>query len=161
MTQLGNFRDDYYNAAAVLTNSAVSKITTALAATVLTAAQLSGAQDQYLAVSGQTTAQTATTDTAANIVANIQNAVAIAAALPTAYPTLQSGAQGSPPPGAPNFFNFTYTLSIVNGNTAAGALTLTGGTGVTFTGSAVVAVATTAIYVVTVTPGAVNFNRAQ
>jgi hypothetical protein len=168
MTQLGNFRDDYYNAAAVLTNSSVAKITTALSGTVLTAAQLSGAQDQYLNISGQTAAQTATTDTAANIVANLLNAVATAQASPATFPLIGSGAQGNPPAGVPNLFNFTYTLSIVNSNVTAGTLTLTAGAGVTFTGSNVVVFGTsataptTAIFVVTVTsPTSVNFNRAQ
>lgn len=168
MTQLGNFRDDYYNASGVLTNSKVTSITTALAATVLTAAQISGAQDQYLNISGQTTAQTATTDTAANIVTNLQNAVAAAQASPATFPLIGSGAQGNPPPGIPNLFNFTYTLSIVNANLTAGTLTLTGGAGVTFTGSNVVVFGTsataptTAIFVVTVTsPTSVNFSRAQ
>lgn len=160
MPALGAFTSDYYNASSVLTNSAVSKITTALSATVLTAAQLSGAQDQYLNISGQTSAQTATTDTAANIIANLQNAV-----------NLANIAAGNPlgvqPAGVPNLVNLTYTLTIANANLTAGTLTLTAGTGVTITGSAAVvftaaaATPTVGVYVVTVTsPTTINLNRA-
>lgn len=163
MTQfLGAFRDDFYNALNVLPQSQSVAISGALSATVLTAAQLSGAGDCYIVESGQTSAQTATTDTAANIIASLQNAVA------TAWKTT-AFAQGSvvPPAGIPNLFNVTWTLTINNQNLTAGTLTLTAGTGVTLatagtTSATVVTFSTFAIYVATITgPAAVTFTRVQ
>src|ERR1700729_399132 len=127
MAFLGAFRDDYYNAANVLSQSQFTAISTALSATVLTAAQMSGACDCYIVASGQTAAQTATTDSAANIIANIQNAVNTAWKGQTAF-----GSQSVvPAPGVPNLFNVTWTLTFNNQNTSTGAITLTPGTGVT------------------------------
>lgn len=154
MSQLGVFRDDYYNATAVLTAAGVVAITTNLSATVLTAAQLVGAQDQYLRISGQTAAQTATTDTAANIIAALQAAVQAA--------NIAAGAPlGVQPPGVPNLTNVSYTLSIVNANTTSGVLTLSAGAGVTISGlTGTVAITATATYVVTVTsPSTVTLYR--
>lgn len=160
MTQLGVFKDDYYNSVSVLTNSQVTLLTGALSATILTAAQLAGAGDVYINVSGQTAAQTATTDTAANIIAQLQNAIQ-AANIAAGNPL------GVQPAGVPNLTNLSYTLSIVNANTSSGALTLTAGTGVTHTGSLVIPVQAataqaTAVFVVTVTsPTTINLARAQ
>src|ERR1700722_15247771 len=124
-TFLGAFRDDFYNAVNVLPQSQTVALSGALSATVLTAAQISGAGDIYLVESGQTAAQTATTDTAANIIANLQNAVNTAWKGQTAF-----GSQTVvPPAGVPNLFNLTWTLSINNQNLAGGTLTLTGGRG--------------------------------
>jgi hypothetical protein len=163
MTQyLGAFREDFYNAINVLPQSQSTAITTALSGTVLTAAQLSGSGDNYLVISGQTTAQTATTDTATNIIANLQNAVANAWKGQTGF------APGVfPPSGVTNLFNIAFTLTINNQNTTSGALTLTAGTGVTLAAlgglsSTVVAVTTVSVWVVTVTGlAAVTITRVQ
>lgn len=161
MAFLGAFRDDYYNALSVLPNSQYVALTGALSATVLTAAQLSGAGDCYIVESAQTSAQTATTDTAANIIANLQTAVATAWKGQTAF-----GSQTVVPPnGVPNLFNVTWTLTINNQNLTAGTLTLTAGTGVTLatagtTSATVITFSTLAIYVASVTgPNAVTFTR--
>jgi len=139
MTALGVFRDDFYNAAAALTETQFTA-TAQANGTVLTAAALSGARSVVVLSSGATAL---TTDSAINIIANIQNVVA------TAYKQgLGSFAAGvNPPPGVPNLFNFTYTLTVVNTN--AGTLTFTGGAGVTITGT--VTTAAERVYLVTVT----------
>jgi hypothetical protein len=160
---LGAFRDDFYNSINVLPQSQSVAITTALSATVLTAAQLSGAGDCYIVESGQTAAQTATTDTAANIIANLQNAVATAWKGQTAY----QATQVVPPNGVTNLFNVAWTLTINNQNLTAGTLTLTAGTGVTLatagtTSATVITFSTFGVYVATVTgPAAVTFTRVQ
>jgi hypothetical protein len=164
MTQfLGAFRDDYYNAINVLPNSQTVALSGALSATLLTAAQLSGAGDCYIVESGQTAAQTATTDTAANIIANLQNAVNTAWKGQTAF-----GSQTVvPPQGVPNLFNLTWTLSINNQNLTAGTLTLTAGTGVTLatagtTSATVITFSTIAVYVGSITgPAAVTLTRVE
>jgi hypothetical protein len=160
---LGAFRDDFYNAMNVLTSSQSVALTGALSATLFTAAQLSGANDCYIINSTQTSAQTATFDTAANIINNIQTAVATAWKGQTAF-----GAQTVVPPnGASNLFNVTWTLTINNQNLTAGTLTLTAGTGVTLatagtTSATVITFSTTAVYVCSVTgPAAVSFTRVQ
>jgi hypothetical protein len=161
MAFIGAFRDDYYNSLSVLPNSQTVALSGALSATLLTAAQLSGAGDCYITESGQTSAQTATTDTAANIIANLQNAVATAWKGQTAF----GSTSVVPPNGVPNLFNVTWTLTINNQNLTAGALTLTAGTGVTLatagtTSATVIAFSTLAIYVCTITcPAAVTFTR--
>jgi len=139
MTFLGAFRDDVYNAAAVLTETQYTA-TAQGNGTILTAAAISGARSVVVLSSGATAL---TTDSAVNIIANIQNVVA------TAYKQgLGSFAAGvNPPPGAPNLFNFTYTLTVVNTN--AGTLTFTGGAGVTVTGTVVTA--SSRVYLVTIT----------
>jgi hypothetical protein len=164
MTQfLGAFRDDYYNAINVLPNSQTVALSGALSATLLTAAQLSGAGDCYIVESGQTAAQTATTDTAANIIANLQNAVNTAWKGQTAF-----GSQTVvPAQGVPNLFNLTWTLSINNQNLTAGTLTLTAGTGVTLatagtTSATVITFSTIAVYVGSITgPAAVTLTRVE
>jgi hypothetical protein len=142
MTSLGVFRDDFYNAGAVLTESQYT--VTAQASGTLSASAIAGARMCVVLSSGATAL---TTDTALNIIAQIQNAVA------TAYKQgLGSFAAGvNPPSGAPNLFNFTSVLQIVNTN--AGTLTLTGGgtTGVTLSGTTTIATASMREYLVTVT----------
>src|ERR1700731_4984332 len=127
MTALGVFRDDFYNSIGALPQSQQKAFTTSQVGTGIPANALAGAGDCYITYSGQTVAQSQTTDTAVNIIAALQTAVA------TAYAGGLGGfAPGvNPPPGVPNLFNCTWTLSIVNQNLTAGALTLTAGTGVT------------------------------
>ena len=123
----GVFSDDFYNAINVLPQSQQKSFTTSQVGTTLAASFLAGAGDCYITYSGQTVAQSQTTDSAVNIIAALQSAVA------TAYAGGLGGfaASVNPPPGVPNLFNMTWTLSIVNQNLTAGALTLTAGTGVT------------------------------
>lgn len=140
MTALGVFRDDYYNAAAVLTETQYT--VTAQASGVLAATAMAGARSCVILSSAATAL---TTDTAINIIAQIQQAVA------TAYKQgLGSFAAGvNPPVGVPNLFNVTYTLTIVN--TDASTLTLTAGTGVTLSGTTTVVAASERVYLVTIT----------
>jgi phage-related minor tail protein len=152
MTALGVFRDDYYNAISVLPQSQFNA--SVQNGGTISASLLAGAGDCYASFSGNAGAQALTTDTAVNIIAQIQNAVA------TAYKQgLGSFAAGvNPPPGVPNLFNMVYTLTVLNFNTAAGAITLTGGTGVTITGTNTIAITSERIFVVTVTsPTTVSF----
>ena len=151
MTQLGVFKDDFYNAACVLPQSGITS-TTQNGGT-LGAALLTVSQDQYLLVSGQAGAQALTTDTAANIIAALQNTISV-----------QNAALGNPqgvqPPGVPNLNLLSYTLTINNGNTAAGAITLTAGAGVTATFGAAIAITTSVTFVVKVTsPTTVSITR--
>lgn len=164
MTQfLGAFRDDFYNAISALPQSQSTGLTGALSGTVLTAAQLSGAGDTYLVLSGQTAAQTATTDTAANMIANLQTSVATTWGKVSQF----SASTVVPPSGVPNLFNLTWTLTLNNQNTSSGALTLTAGTGVTLAAvgglsSTVVAVTTVSVWVCSVTgPSGVTLTRVQ
>ncbi len=140
MTSLGVFRDDFYNAAAALTETQYT--VTAQASGTLAATAMAGARSCVVLSSGATAL---TTDSAINIIAQIQNVVA------TAYKQgLGSFAAGvNPPPGVPNLFNMSHTLTIVNTN--AGTLTLTGGTGVTLSGTTTVVTASSRAYLVTVT----------
>jgi len=159
---IGAFRDDFYNSVGILPQAQFVALSGALSGTLITAAQLCGAGDCYIVESGQTSAQTATTDTAANIVAYLQNAtnVDVKAGGPFA------GAV-TPPPGVTNLFNLFWTLTINNQNASAGTLTLTAGSGVTLatagtTSATVVTFATEALYVCQVTgPNAVTFTRVQ
>lgn len=155
MTALGAFRDDYYNSASALTVAQTTAISTAGPLTV-NAQQIAGAVNTDIVGSGQTTAQAWTTDTAANIVAWLQQVVA------AAYKTQIAGfgQTVNPPVGIPNLFNLTYLLRVFNNNTSSGAITLTAGAGVTISGSAVVAVGTAVIYVVSFSsPNAVTLTR--
>jgi hypothetical protein len=142
MTALGVFRDDYYNAISVLT---VAQYTvTAQASGVLAASALAGAEECFILSSAATAL---TTDSALNIIAALQNAVAVA------WRASQIGGGGfaagvNPPIGAPNLFNISWLVSIQN---TAGAMTLTGGAGVTLLGSAVTASGDTRTWIVTVT----------
>jgi carbon monoxide dehydrogenase subunit G len=169
MTNLGVFRDDFYNAINVLPESVAVAGPTATA--TLTAAQLTGAQEVIIAVgNGAGAAQTYTTDTAANIIAALQTAVATAAKANVGG--LASSLGGVPPLGVPNLFNVSYTVTFSNqGTTAASALAA--GTGVTIAavnaGMTATAIALGAPnapvatrYVVTVTGAAsVTFTRVQ
>jgi hypothetical protein len=145
MTALGVFRDDFYNAVSVLSQSQYAPITSATAS-VIPAASMAGAGDCYLVASGNATATAYTTDSAVNIIALIQIAVA------NAYKQgLGSFAAGvNPPPGVPNLFNVVYTLTIVNLNTGTGTITLTGGAGVTITGTATVLIGAERVFTVTI-----------
>jgi hypothetical protein len=163
VTTLGVFRDDYYNAISVLPQSQFVATSANLSATVLTAAQMSGAGDCYIIASGQTTAQTATTDNAVNIIANLQNAVNTAWKGQTAF-----GSQTVvPASGVPNLFNLTWTLTINNLNATAGTLTLTAGTGVTLAAagtlsSTVITFSTFGLFVLSVTgPATITMTRVQ
>ncbi len=148
MTQLGVFRDDFYNPVNVLTNAQYNA--TAQASGVLTAAVLAGAVENYILSSGATAL---TTDTGANIVANLQTCII---AQLKASGALAAGSSGSPPAGVPNLTNLTFYVAIENTN--GGTLTLTAGTGVTFVGAATIATVTTRSFLVTVTsPTTVSF----
>lgn len=140
MTATGVFRDDFYNSVNVLTNSQTT--TTAQASGVLSATVLASAVENYITSSGATAL---TTDSAVNIIAQLQQAVAVA------YKnTIQGfGAGVNPPIGIPNLFNFSFFVQI--GNTNAGTLTLTGGAGVTFVGTATILTASQRGFSVTVT----------
>lgn len=152
MTAIGVFRDDYYNAISVLPQAQYNA-TTQATGTVLSAAVMAGAGDCYVNFSGQAGALAITTDSAVNIIAQLQQAVA--AAYKAQIASFGAGVQ--PPVGVPNLFNLAYTLTVVNNNTASGAITFTGGAGVTITSPAggaagnVVAIASQREYLVTVT----------
>lgn len=140
MTQLGVFKDEFYNSSAVLPQSGIAT-TTQATGTVAAASLLVGAQDQYAVFSGQA-AITVTTDSAANIIAALQNTV-----------NVQNIAAGNPlgvqPAGVPNLNLLSYTLTIVNNNSAA--LTLAAGAGVTLTAGAAAITLTSVTFVVKVT----------
>jgi hypothetical protein len=144
MAFLGVFRDDYYNAVSVLPQSQV--VATTAGTSTLPASSIGGAGDCYVDVSGGAVV-TYTTDTAINIIAAIQIAVA------NAYKQgLGSFAAGvNPPPGVPNLFNVSWTLTINNQN--SGTLTVAAGTGVTLVGTNAGSIATVTArqYVVTIT----------
>jgi hypothetical protein len=92
---------------------------------------MAGAGDVYVTSSGATAL---TFDSAINIIAAIQIAVA------NAYKQgLGSFAAGvNPPPGVPNLFNVSYTLTILNTNAGALVLSAGAGSGVTLVGSGTV-----------------------
>jgi hypothetical protein len=146
MTALGVFRDDFYNAVSALAATQYNA-TTQASGTTLAAALIGGAGDCYVSASGNAGALAWTTDSAINIIAAIQIAVA------NAYKQgLGSFAAGvNPPPGVPNLFNVSWSLAIVNFNTAAGVITLTGGAGVTITGVATIAITSQRQFTVTIT----------
>jgi hypothetical protein len=143
MAFLGVFRDDFYNAISVLPQTQFNA-TTLATTSVLPASLIGGAGDCYINASGGS-AVSYTTDSAVNIIAAIQNAVA------TAYKQgLGAFAAGvNPPPGVPNLFNMSWTLTINNQN--SGTLTLVAGTGVTLAGVTTVATVTERLYTVTIT----------
>jgi hypothetical protein len=145
MTFLGVFRDDFYNAISVLPQSQYNATTQN--GGVLAAAILAGAGDCYVNLSGQAGAQALTTDSAVNIIAAIQAAVAVA--YKQGLGAFSAGV--NPPPGVPNLFNLTWTLTMNNFNSASGAITLTGGTGVTITGTNTIAINTTRLFTVVIT----------
>jgi len=127
MTNLGVFRDDFYNAIDVLTAQQGAAGPTATG--TLTAAMITGAKEcSVLVGNGAGAAQTYTTDTAANIIAALQTAVATAAKANVGGQASALG--GVPPLGVPNLFNVTWMVSIMNQGTTAASV-LAGGTGVT------------------------------
>lgn len=140
MTALGVFRDDYYNAAATLTETQYNAISQASG--VLAASVMAGARSTVVLSSGATAL---TTDSAINIIAAIQ--IAVANAYKQGLGAFAAGV--NPPPGVPNLFNVTYTLTIVNTN--AGTLTLTAGAGVTLAGTTTVVTASMRVYEVVIT----------
>lgn len=129
MTTLGVFRDDFYNPIGTLPMMQLKTISQASG--VIAATNLAGASECYLVQSGATAL---TTDSAVNILAALVSAI-------------QTSAAGAFP--LPNIQNITYTLSVWNTN--AGALTLTGGAGVTITGTATLATSVERQYMVSVT----------
>ena len=134
MATLGVFTDEFYNASAKM-SSGLYVATTQNGGT-LTAVQLCGAQENYLALSGQTGAQALTTDTAVNIIARLLGM------------------------GVPNIVGLSFFTQLVNNNTSSGAITLTGGTGVTITGTNTIAITTSRQYLVTVTgPTTITFQN--
>jgi len=145
MTFLGVFRDDFYNAVSVLPQAQL--VSSTQNGGTISATLIAGAGDCYASFSGNAVAQALTTDTAVNIIAQIQQSVA------TAYKAgLGAFAAGvNPPPGVPNLFNMVYTLTILNFNTASGVITLTGGTGVTITGTNTIATGSERAFIVTIT----------
>lgn len=162
MTNYGVFRDDFYNAAAILTEAA--GVTGPVATGVLTAANIAGARDNIISVGG--TSQAYTTDTAANIIAQIQQAVSAAYKANVGGFASSLGAQ--PAIVFPNFFNFTWILEINTSATVTG-VTLAAGSGVTLTAisglsptALTAAGATNAKYVCQVTgPASVTMTRVQ
>src|SRR5580692_9647481 len=111
MTSLGVFRDDFYNAIAVLPGTQFN--TTAQATgTVLAASLISGAAECFVNSSGATSL---TTDSAINIIAAVQ--IAVANAYKQGLGAFAAGV--NPPPGVPNLFNVSWTLTILNTNAAA------------------------------------------
>lgn len=169
MTNLGVFRDDFYNAINVLPES--QAVNGPIATATLVASQITGAQEVVIAVgNGAAAAQTYTTDTAANIIAALQSAVATA--IKANVGGQASALGGVPPFGVPNLFNLAYTVTFSNQGTTAASV-LAGGTGVTIAainaGMTATAIALGAPnapvatrYVVTVTGAAsVTFTRVQ
>jgi hypothetical protein len=154
MTALGVFRDDYYNAVSVLPQTQYNG-TTLASGSVLPASLIGGAGDCYITASGGA-AVGYTTDSAINIIAAIQ--IAVANAYKQGLGAFAAGV--NPPPGVPNLFNVSWTLTINNQN--SGLLTLTAGAGVTITGSATTATVTARVYSVTITsPTTVTFQSLE
>jgi len=161
MANLGVFRDSFYNAIHALTEAQAGA---GLAATgTIPAAQLAGAADCFVALSG--TSQTFTTDTAVNIIAQLQNAVAVAQKANAGG--FASALGDTPPLGVPNLFNLSWIVTFNTSGIATGG-TLAFGAGVTSTGSiaglapGTLNVGGVTVYVVTVTSATtVNFARVQ
>lgn len=152
MTTLGVFRDDFYNAMAVLSQNQYTSYSTAGAYTI-PAASIAGAQEVYFSTSGPAANVNYTTDTAANIIARLQTAVI---AQLQASGNLQQ-APGTAP-GIPNTYNISYFFSLIN--TSGFTVTLVGGSGVTISGTATTLTATNTGWLVTVTgPNTVTFQR--
>lgn len=118
MTTLGVFRDDFYNPTATLPQSVIN--TTTQNGGTLVAGNMVGGTEVYIAFSGQTTAQSITTDTAVNII----------------------NALGGKIPVAGGQYSASYFIQMINNNTVSGAITLTGGAGVTISGTATIAIST-------------------
>lgn len=147
MTTLGVFRDDFYNAISVLASGQFNA-TAQGNGTVLVAASIASAQENYVSSSGATAL---TTDSAANIIASLQTCLTAQMAA-----AVKAGAANIPPPGVPNLNNLSFFLFVRNTN--GGTLTLTAGAGVTITGLATIATTVERQYQVTVTgPNTVTF----
>lgn len=155
MTAQGVFRDDFYNAMAVLPAGGNTANVT-VGASVLPASVLVGSGDQYVLMSGNA-AVAYTLDTAVNIIAALQQAVAVAYKAQIAG----FGAGVNPPVGVPNLFNLGYTLTLVNNNTGTVTLTNPAGSGITIVGAAYTFLTATSLtYSVVVTsPTTVTFTR--
>lgn len=128
MTNLGVFRDEFYNAIHILPASqgVAGPVTTG----TLTAVMLAGAVENMVSVgNGAATTQTYTTDTAVNIIAQLSNAVNAAYKANVGGFASSLGAQPAIS-GIPNLFNVSFTISISNQGTTA-ASTLAAGVGVT------------------------------
>jgi hypothetical protein len=123
MTNLGVFRDDFYNAIHAL--PAVQASIGPSATGVIPASQLASAIENIVQVTG--TSQTFTTDTAVNIIARLQTAVA--AAIAANAGGFASALGGQPPLGVPNLFNVSFVITI-NAMSASTGATLAFGTGV-------------------------------
>jgi hypothetical protein len=160
MTNLGVFRDDFYNAIYALESAQAVAGPTATG--VIPAAALAGAQECYTSVGG--TSQTYTTDTAVNIIAQLQTA--IAASVKANVGGFASALGGTPPPGVPNLFNLTWFININTTGVTTGA-TLAAGAGVTLNALGNITPTATAlgtggnaVYVATVTsPTTVTLTR--
>jgi len=160
MTNLGVFRDDFYNAVYAL--GACQAISGPTATGVLSASLLAGSQECYTSVGG--TSQTYTTDSAANIIAQLNTAVQ------AAYKANVGGfasALGATPAvsGIPNLFNFSWYININTNGVTTGA-TLAAGAGVTLAALTGAPSATAlgtggnAIYIATVTgPTSITLTR--
>jgi hypothetical protein len=151
MSNLGVFRDEFYNAIHVL--AAAQGVTGPTATGVIPAAALAGACECDVSLGG--TSQTFTTDTAVNILAQLQNAVAAAVKANVGGFAASLGA--NPAITFPNLFNVSWTVTFAGGGITTGA-TLAAGTGVTLsnlTGQSAtvlaVGVGSVSRYVVTVT----------
>jgi hypothetical protein len=144
MTSLGVFRDDFYNAISVLPQAQFNA-TTLATGSVLPASLISGAGDCYINSSGGA-AVAFTTDSAINIIAAIQ--IAVANAYKQGLGAFAAGV--NPPPGVPNLFNVSWTLTINNFN--SGTITLTGANGTSVVGTTTtILTGTQRIFLATVT----------
>lgn len=147
MTTLGVFRDDFYNATAVLPQNAY-KTTTQGTGTVLLASLFALASENYVLFSGGAAISVAI-DSAANIIQQLQTCLIAQ--------QVANGGTGAPA-GVPNLNNVGFYVQINNAN--SGTLTLTAGTGITINGTATLAAGTNREYLVTVTgPNAVTFQN--
>lgn len=124
MSNLGVFRDSFYNAIHALT--AAQAVSGPVATGVIPATALAGAVECDITLGG--TSQTFTTDTAVNIIAQLLTAVA--AAQKANVGGFVAALGDTPPLGVPNLFNLSWTISIAGTGITTGA-TLAAGTGVT------------------------------
>jgi hypothetical protein len=125
---LGVFKDNYYSPENVMPEGSYSSIAGVNSGT-LAAKNLVGGVSTYVTV---TTAANLTTDTATNILAALT-------------------ALGVPPTIGPNpYVGTSWLINVRNQISSSGTLTLTGGTGVTITGTATVAYNYTRTYIATV-----------
>jgi|HubBroStandDraft_4_1064222.scaffolds.fasta_scaffold41948_6 hypothetical protein len=161
MTNLGVFRDEYYNAIHALAEAQAN--TGPTASGVVGAALLAGAAECYVSLAG--TSQTFTTDTAANIIAQLQTAVA--AAQKANVGGFASALGSTPPLGVPNLFNLSWVINFSGAGIVTGG-TLAPGTGVTLSNigttlsSTALAIGGVSVYVATVTGAAsVTLTRVQ